>query len=144
MPQTPLSIGLRSTLLVGHMSGLMNWGVSAQKLIDCVTSTMCWRIVLLEDKHVSSNAADRWQQLLHQQHVSVLQPVKFCFRLNEYEVGTAEIGYCKSACIEYQSATRTSCGTDLLRQELNISTAWWNATLPSVKRKSFALYKVVW
>jgi len=31
----------------------------AQKL-DCVTSTMCWRIVLLEDKHVSSNAADRW------------------------------------------------------------------------------------
>jgi len=32
--------------------------LTAQKL-DCVTSTMCWRIVLLEDKHVSSNAADR-------------------------------------------------------------------------------------
>jgi len=31
----------------------------AQKL-DCVTSTMCWRIVLLEDKHVSINAADNW------------------------------------------------------------------------------------
>jgi len=30
----------------------------AQKL-DCVTSTMCWRIVLMEGKHVSSNAADR-------------------------------------------------------------------------------------
>ena len=33
--------------------------LTAQKL-DCVTSTMCWRIVLLEDKRVSSNAADRW------------------------------------------------------------------------------------
>jgi len=38
--------------------------LSAQKL-DCVTSTLCtsticWRIVLLEDKHISSNAADRW------------------------------------------------------------------------------------
>ena len=33
--------------------------LTAQKL-DCVTSTMCWRIVLMEDKHVSSNAADRW------------------------------------------------------------------------------------
>jgi len=31
----------------------------AQKL-DSVTSTVCWHIVLLEDKHVSSNAADRW------------------------------------------------------------------------------------
>jgi len=30
----------------------------AQKL-DYVTSTMCWRIVLLEEKHVSSNAMDR-------------------------------------------------------------------------------------
>ena len=48
----------------------------AQKL-DCVTSTMCWRIVLLEDKHVSCNAADRWQQLLHQQHVSVYWPLIF-------------------------------------------------------------------
>ena len=31
--------------------------LTAQKL-DYVTSTMCWRTVLLEDKHVSSNAAD--------------------------------------------------------------------------------------
>jgi len=31
--------------------------LTAQKL-NCVTSTMCWRIVLLEDQHVSSNAAD--------------------------------------------------------------------------------------
>jgi len=36
--------------------------LTAQKL-DCVTSTMCWRIVLLEDKHVSSNAADRRSSL---------------------------------------------------------------------------------
>ena len=33
--------------------------LTAQKL-DSVTSTMCWRIVLLEDKHVSINAADHW------------------------------------------------------------------------------------
>ena len=33
--------------------------LTAQKL-DCVASTMCWHIVFLEDKHVSSNAADRW------------------------------------------------------------------------------------
>jgi len=32
---------------------------TVQKL-KCVTSTMCWRIVSLEDKHVSSNAADCW------------------------------------------------------------------------------------
>jgi len=32
--------------------------LTAQKL-DCVTSTMCWP-ALLEYKHVSSNAADRW------------------------------------------------------------------------------------
>ena len=32
-------------------------GLMAQKL-DCVMSMMCWRIVLMEDKHVSSNAAD--------------------------------------------------------------------------------------
>jgi len=25
-------------------------------------SAMCWRTVLLEDKHVCGNAADRWQQ----------------------------------------------------------------------------------
>jgi len=31
--------------------------LTAQKL-NCVTSTMFWRIVLLEDKYVSSNAAD--------------------------------------------------------------------------------------
>jgi len=33
--------------------------LTAQKL-DCVTSTMCWRTVLLEEKHFSSNAADCW------------------------------------------------------------------------------------
>jgi len=42
--------------------------LTAQKL-DCVTSAMCWLIILVEDKHVFSNAADRWQQLL--QYVSI-------------------------------------------------------------------------
>jgi len=55
-----------SRLLAGHMLGL-----TAQKL-DFVTSTMCWCVVLEEDKHVPSNAVDRWQQLLRQQHVSIL------------------------------------------------------------------------
>jgi len=41
----------------------------AQKF-DCVMSAMCWWNVLLEDKHVSGNAADQWQQFLHQQHLS--------------------------------------------------------------------------
>jgi len=31
--------------------------LTAQK-IDCVTSTMCWHIILLEEKHVTSNPAD--------------------------------------------------------------------------------------
>ena len=57
-----------------------------QKL-NCVTSTMCWRIVLLEDKHVSSNAAGHWQQFLHQQHFSVILTVEFSTRFNEIEVG---------------------------------------------------------
>jgi len=43
----------------------------AQKL-DCVMNTTCWCIVLLEHKHISSNAADRWQQFLHQRHFSII------------------------------------------------------------------------
>jgi len=85
---------------------------------------MCWRIVLLEDKHVSSNAADRWLQLLRQQHVSIILPVDFCSKLNEDELRTAEFGYCKShnsACIEYQSAMRTSFGSVFLRHALNFT-----------------------
>ena len=34
--------------------------VRTDELSLSVTSTMCWRIVLLEDKRVSSDAADRW------------------------------------------------------------------------------------
>ena len=50
--------------------------VTAEEL-DCVTSTMCWCAVLLEGEHVSSNAADRWKQLLHQHHISVVLSVDF-------------------------------------------------------------------
>jgi len=42
---------------------------TGQKL-DCVTSVMCWCTVLLEDKYITSNAADHWQQFLYQQHVN--------------------------------------------------------------------------
>ena len=64
----------------------------AQKL-DRVMSAMYWCIVLLEDKHISSNAADQWQQFLHQQHFSVILPVDFIVRFNENEVGVTEFRY---------------------------------------------------
>jgi len=38
----------------------------AQKF-DRVVSAIRWCIVLLEDKHVSTNASDHWRQFLHQQ-----------------------------------------------------------------------------
>jgi len=53
-------------------------------------NAMSWCIVLLEDKHISSNAADHWQQFLHQQHFSVILPVDFSARFNENEVGICE------------------------------------------------------
>ena len=68
------------------------WGLAAQTF-DRLMTTVFWRVVLLEDEHVSSNAANRWQQLLHQQHVSVVLSVDFSFRFNEDEVGTAKLGY---------------------------------------------------
>jgi len=43
-------------------------------------SAMCWRAVLLEDKYISSNAADHWQQFLHQQNFSVILRVDFSVR----------------------------------------------------------------
>ena len=67
----------------------------------------------------------------------------YCSRFNEDEVGTAEFGYCKSARIVCQSGMRTSCRSVVLRQWLNFSRAWWNATSPSVRWKSLAFYKVV-
>ena len=36
---------------------------------------------------------------------------------------------------------RMSCRSVLLWHELNFGTAWWNATLPSVRRKSLEFYK---
>jgi len=47
-------------------------------------------IVLLKDEHVSSNAADHWQQFLHQQDISVILPVDFSPIFNKNQVGTAE------------------------------------------------------
>jgi len=51
--------------------GTKKWHFSA----NSSTSTMCCHIVLLEDKNVPSNAADRWWQLLRQQHISIILPV---------------------------------------------------------------------
>jgi len=41
---------------------------------------------LLKDKHISSNAADHWQQVLHQQYFSALLPVDFSARSVEMRV----------------------------------------------------------
>jgi len=63
--------------------------LTAQKL-DCVMSTMCWCIVLLEDKHISSNAADHWQQFLHQQRFLVILSVDFRAMFSENEDGISQ------------------------------------------------------
>ena len=47
-------------------------GVSHAQKFACVMSTMCWRIVLPEDKQVSRNATDRWQQHYLQSDEEVL------------------------------------------------------------------------
>jgi len=50
---------------------------------------------LLEDKdHISNNAADHWQQFLHQHHVSAILPVDFSARFNENKVGITEFQQC--------------------------------------------------
>jgi len=54
---------------------------------------MCWFIVLLEDKHIASNAADHWQQFLHQRHFSVILSVDFSARFKANEVGITEFRY---------------------------------------------------
>jgi len=64
----------------------------AQKLYH-VMNAMRWCIVLLENKYVSSNAADHWQQFLHQQHFSVIRTVDSRAMFKENEVGITEFGH---------------------------------------------------
>jgi len=47
-------------------------------------------MVLLEDKHVSSNAADHWQQFLHQHSFSIIPFVDFSLMFNENTFGITE------------------------------------------------------
>jgi len=68
----------------------------AQKL-DHVMSSICWCIVLLEDKHISINAADHQQHFLHQQNLSVLLPVDFSSRFNGNEVGSMVANHCSGS-----------------------------------------------
>ena len=68
MPQMLSSTGFRSQLLAAHMPGLMKLCFIA---LDCVTSAMCWCIVLVKDNHVP-DAAYCWQQLWCQQHVWIV------------------------------------------------------------------------
>ena len=52
--------------------------------------------------------------------------------------------YRRSACIEYQSAIRTSCGSGLLQHGLNFSTAWYAMRLISDEKywKNVSMQKV--
>ena len=55
-------------LYLGQMVNNVGWPhitINECTAVDHVMTAMCWCIVLLEDKHISSNAADHWQQLLH-------------------------------------------------------------------------------
>jgi len=58
---------------------------------------------------------------------------------------TASGACCKSACIEYQSAIRTSCGSVLLWHGLNFSRAWWTMQLISGEKdwKHVSVQKMV-
>jgi len=47
------------------------WTRVSHSALNCVTSAMCWCIVLVEDKHLP-NAAYCWKQLWRQQHVSIV------------------------------------------------------------------------
>jgi len=71
------------------MSGLMN-GMSHGTEPRCVMSAMFWCTVLLEDKHVSSNAVDHCQQFLYQQQFLVILSVDFSARFNENHDGIIE------------------------------------------------------
>jgi len=53
----------------------LGWSYPIIKTPDISAIMYC--LVLLEDEHVSKNAANHWQQLLHQQHVSVILAVDF-------------------------------------------------------------------
>jgi len=49
---------------------------------------MCWSIVLPEEKHISSNAVDHWQQFLHQNHGSIILFADFKPSFNKNKVST--------------------------------------------------------
>ena len=83
----------------------MNCGVSLRRnstvsRTRCAGALSCWKTntspAMLQIAVAASAAAT----------CLVILPVDFCSRLNEDEVGTAEFGCCKSACIEYQSKLR--------------------------------------
>jgi len=60
-------------------------GVVAQKLAEAQGGRL-----VLEDKHISSNSVDHWQQFLHQQHVSVTLPVILGSGSTKTEYGTTK------------------------------------------------------
>ena len=65
-------MGFRSGLLDGHSNGADEiWCIARQKLHG-VTSSVSWSIVLLESEEVSCYGANRRQQVLTEQDVTVL------------------------------------------------------------------------
>ena len=116
--------------------------LTAQKL-DSVMSTMCWRTVLLEDKHVSSNAADSLvaaSAVLRQQHVSLMFAACAKMSLVQPSVDTVRL---TTACV---SSTNLRYGRVL---EASCCDMGWishrvvehNITCCQVKKSAF--YKVV-
>jgi len=75
-----------------HMLLLINGVSRYSSKFECV---MCCCIVLLEDKHIRSNAADHSQQFLHQRHVPIIRPVDLSARLNENDASLIEF-WCRS------------------------------------------------
>ena len=93
----------------------------------------CWRRVCLPSRQCASTscswhsrASAPWDTAVHQSlwqaNSPDLNPVDYHVwdMLQECLSGTC----CKSACIEYESAIRTSCGSALLQHGLNFTRAW--------------------
>jgi len=70
-------------------------------------------IVLLEDRCVLSNAADHWQQFLHQQCFSLILLDGFSPRFNKDEVGMTEF-HCHDRFAESGMRVQKIAGTDVV------------------------------
>jgi len=69
----------------------MSHGIEARPCHKC---SVCVLVHCLAGKqHISSNAADHWQQFLHQQHFLIILPADFSARFNQNEVCITKFQY---------------------------------------------------